>query len=154
MVWPRGRICPACGYRRSTALAGRDLGRQALPGLYQCSDGDGRFQFTMTMRTPLHSTKLCSCGSGYTVELQHRLGREFVRLGSESHSVFGLLCKEDPISARGLPIRDDLTPEALRRLARRERDRPAAGRMFALANALEGIGKLTADGARAGVAQG
>jgi transposase-like protein len=58
LVWPRGRLCPACGYRRSTALAGRDLGRQARPGLYQCSNGVCRFQFTVTTRTPLHSTKL------------------------------------------------------------------------------------------------
>jgi hypothetical protein len=58
MVWPRGRICPACGYRHSTALAGRDVGRRARPGLYQCSNRDCRFQFTATTRTPLHSTKL------------------------------------------------------------------------------------------------
>jgi len=58
MVWPRGRICPACGYRHSTVLAGRDVGRRARPGLYQCSNGDCRFQFTATTRTPLHSTKL------------------------------------------------------------------------------------------------
>ena len=31
MVWPRGRICPACGYRLSIALAGRDLGRASTP---------------------------------------------------------------------------------------------------------------------------
>ena len=58
MVWPRGRICPACGCRDSTALAGRDVGRRARPGLYQCSNGECRFQFTVTTRTPLHSTKL------------------------------------------------------------------------------------------------
>jgi len=58
MVWPRGRICPACGYRISIALAGRDLGRRARPGLYQCSSRECRFQFTVTTRTPLHSTKL------------------------------------------------------------------------------------------------
>jgi transposase-like protein len=59
MVWPNGRICPACGYKRSIALAGRDTGkRRARPGLYQCSSGDCRFQFTVTTRTPLHSTKL------------------------------------------------------------------------------------------------
>jgi hypothetical protein len=58
MVWPRGRICPACGYRVSTALAGRNVGRSARPGLYQCSNGDCRLQFTATTRTPLHSTKL------------------------------------------------------------------------------------------------
>jgi transposase-like protein len=58
MVWPRGRLCPACGYRHSTPLAGRDVGRFARPGLYQCSNGDCRLQFTVTTRTPLHSTKL------------------------------------------------------------------------------------------------
>jgi hypothetical protein len=43
-----------------------------------------------------------------------------------------------------LLIRDDLTPEALRRLARRESDRPAAVRMFAIANALEGMSRADA----------
>ena len=46
MIWPRGRICPACGYRNSTSLAGRDVGRRARPGLYQCSNGGCRFQPT------------------------------------------------------------------------------------------------------------
>jgi hypothetical protein len=27
MVWPNGRVCPACGYRHSVALAGRDMGK-------------------------------------------------------------------------------------------------------------------------------
>jgi hypothetical protein len=27
LVWPDGRVCPACGYKRSLALAGRDMGR-------------------------------------------------------------------------------------------------------------------------------
>ena len=58
MIWPRGRICPACGCRSSTALAGRDAGRRARPGLYQCSNRECRLQFTITTRTPLHSTKL------------------------------------------------------------------------------------------------
>lgn len=58
MVWPSGRICPACGCRQSIALAGRDLGRRARPGLYQCSAAACRFQFTVTTRTPLHATKL------------------------------------------------------------------------------------------------
>lgn len=32
MVWAEGRICPACGYKRSIALAGRDTGkRRARP---------------------------------------------------------------------------------------------------------------------------
>jgi transposase-like protein len=58
MVWPRGRICPACGCSDTTALAGRDVGRRARPGLYQCASGECRFQFTVTTRTPLHATKL------------------------------------------------------------------------------------------------
>jgi hypothetical protein len=58
MVWPRGRLCPKCGYKNSIALAGRDVGRRARPGLYQCSSGGCRFQCTVTTRTPLHSTKL------------------------------------------------------------------------------------------------
>ena len=59
LVWPTGRICPACGYRRSISVTGRDQGKfRARPGLYQCSSGDCRFQFTVTTRTPLHSTKL------------------------------------------------------------------------------------------------
>jgi transposase-like protein len=58
MVWANGRACPACGYTISIALAGRDLGRRARPGLYQCSNRVCRFQFTVTTRTPLHSTKL------------------------------------------------------------------------------------------------
>ena len=58
MVWSRGRICPACGFRESAALAGRDTGAKARPGLYQCSDGTCRHQFTVTSHTPLHATKL------------------------------------------------------------------------------------------------
>ena len=58
MVWLKGRICPACGYRRSIALTGREGGKRARPGLYQCSNGTCRFQFTVTTRTPLHATKL------------------------------------------------------------------------------------------------
>jgi transposase-like protein len=59
MIWPNGRICPACGYKHSIKIAGRDMGRRrARPGLYQCSNGDCRFQFTATTHTPLHSTKL------------------------------------------------------------------------------------------------
>lgn len=48
------------------------------------------------------------------------------------------------MGARGLPIRDDLLPEAVRRLARHEADRAAARRMFAIANALEGMSRAEA----------
>src|SRR4051794_18938038 len=40
-----------------------------------------------------------------------------------------------------LPIRDDLTPEALRRKARHEANRRAALRMLAIAHALEGMSR-------------
>src|SRR4028119_1401334 len=40
-----------------------------------------------------------------------------------------------------LPIRDELTAEALRRHARHEPNRRAALRMLAIANALEGMGR-------------
>jgi len=31
MVWAKGRNCPACGYKRSTAIAGRDAGGRSRP---------------------------------------------------------------------------------------------------------------------------
>src|SRR4051812_41874084 len=43
-----------------------------------------------------------------------------------------------------LAIRDDLTPEALRRKARHEPSRRAALRMMAIANALEGMSRAEA----------
>jgi len=48
------------------------------------------------------------------------------------------------MGARGLPIRGDIPPAELRRLARREPDRAAAARMFAIANALEGMSRAEA----------
>jgi transposase len=47
------------------------------------------------------------------------------------------------MSTRGLTIRTDL-PAALRRLARREKDRAAAARMQAIAGALEGLTRAEA----------
>lgn len=58
MVWPRGRLCPTCGCRKSTALKGRDYGGRCRPGLFQCANPDCRHQFTVTTKTPLHATKL------------------------------------------------------------------------------------------------
>jgi transposase len=43
-----------------------------------------------------------------------------------------------------LPIRDELTPEALRRHARREPNRRAASRMLAIANASRGMSRAEA----------
>ena len=43
-----------------------------------------------------------------------------------------------------LKIREDLPPDDLRRLARRERDGRAAARMYAIANALEGMSRAEA----------
>ena len=82
MVWPHGRVCPACGYKRSIALAGRDMGQyRARPGLYQCSNGACCFQFTVTTRTPLHATKLPLRAPG-SRRCEDRF-RRFCRSGSE-----------------------------------------------------------------------
>lgn len=43
-----------------------------------------------------------------------------------------------------LKIRDDLSAEALRQAARRERDGPAAARMYAIAGALDGLSRAEA----------
>jgi transposase len=48
------------------------------------------------------------------------------------------------MSGRALAIRDDISSEALRRLGRREPDRRASARMFAIANALEGMSRAEA----------
>jgi transposase len=45
---------------------------------------------------------------------------------------------------KALKIRDDLSPEALRRAARGERDGRAAARMYAIANALNGLSRAEA----------
>lgn len=51
---------PGFGYKRSIALAGRDTGKRC-PGLRQCSNGDCRFQFTVTR---LSISQSCLCVSG------------------------------------------------------------------------------------------
>lgn len=51
-VWHNGRICPHCKNRKSWPLSGPS----SRKGLYECS-GCGN-QFTVTTKTPLHSTKL------------------------------------------------------------------------------------------------
>ncbi len=48
------------------------------------------------------------------------------------------------MAAAGLAIRGDLSAADLRALARRERSRPAAVRMYAVANALEGMTRAEA----------
>lgn len=52
VIWPDGRRCPHCGGSKSWAI-NSGLGRQ---GLYECADCCR--QFTVTTKTPLHSTKL------------------------------------------------------------------------------------------------
>jgi transposase len=54
------------------------------------------------------------------------------------------LVREDLMGERGLPIRGEVAAAELRRLARREPDRAASARMFAIANALEGMGRAEA----------
>lgn len=52
IIWVSGRICPHCGSEKSWAIKGES----ARVGLYECS-GCG-LQFTVTTKTPMHSTKL------------------------------------------------------------------------------------------------
>lgn len=51
-IWKNGRVCPHCGCMESWSITGRS----ARPGLYECSGC--RRQFTVTTKTPMHSTKL------------------------------------------------------------------------------------------------
>lgn len=52
VIWPNGRVCPHCSFRKSYPIRGES----SRPGLYEC--GRCKHQFTVTTRTPLHSTKL------------------------------------------------------------------------------------------------
>ena len=53
IIWPEGRVCPHCSSNKSYVISGKT----ARPGLYQC--GKCHRQFSVTTKTPMHSTKLC-----------------------------------------------------------------------------------------------
>ena len=50
--WPNGRICPHCGHEVSYLIKGNST----RPDRYECNKCNR--QFTVTTKTPLHSTKL------------------------------------------------------------------------------------------------
>ncbi len=52
IIWQNGRCCPHCDCETSYFLSGPS----SRPGLYEC--GRCKRQFTVTTRTPMHSTKL------------------------------------------------------------------------------------------------
>ena len=52
IIWHNGRICPNCHGNKSWPLKGKT----SRAGLYEC--GKCKCQFTVTTRTPMHSTKL------------------------------------------------------------------------------------------------
>jgi transposase-like protein len=52
MIWGKNRICPHCKNQISYKLSGAS----SKPGLYEC--GKCKRQFTVTTKTPMHSTKL------------------------------------------------------------------------------------------------
>lgn len=54
LVWPDGPYCPHCGC--ADVWRFRERGRKSRDGLYECSHCAG--QFTVTTKTPMHSTKL------------------------------------------------------------------------------------------------
>jgi len=52
IVWHRGRYCVHCGFETTYPINGN----KTRPGLYEC--GKCKRQFTVTTKTPMHSTKL------------------------------------------------------------------------------------------------
>jgi hypothetical protein len=54
LIRPSGPFCPFCGSFHVWRF--RAEGRTSRPGLPECADGNS--QFTVTTRTPLHSTNL------------------------------------------------------------------------------------------------
>lgn len=52
VLWQDGRKCPLCGCQESCVLKSQNV----RPGLYECYHC--KRQFTITTRTPMHSTKL------------------------------------------------------------------------------------------------
>jgi len=52
LIWAEGRLCPHCQCSRSYTLSGVS----SRPGLYECARC--KRQFTVTTRTPMHSTKI------------------------------------------------------------------------------------------------
>ena len=52
IVWHRGRYCVHCGFGTTYPINGT----KTRPGLYEC--GKCKRQFTVTTKTPMHSTKL------------------------------------------------------------------------------------------------
>jgi transposase-like protein len=52
LIWPNGRVCPHCGGIESCTVVRQKAQKQ----FYQCTACRG--QFTVTTKTPLHSTKL------------------------------------------------------------------------------------------------
>ena len=52
VLWKQGRRCPHCYHLKSYRLSGKS----ARDGLYECSQC--KRQFTVTTKTPMHSTKL------------------------------------------------------------------------------------------------
>lgn len=55
VIWASGRICPHCSHYESWEIKSKS----ARSGLYLCRGC--RLQFTVTTKTPLHSTKLPLC---------------------------------------------------------------------------------------------
>jgi len=52
ILWKHGRICPHCDNLKSYRLSGASVRK----GVYECSRC--KHQFTITTKTPMHSTKL------------------------------------------------------------------------------------------------
>ena len=53
IIWRNGRLCSHCGFEKTYNISGKT----SRAGLYEC--GRCKRQFTVTTKTPMHSTKLC-----------------------------------------------------------------------------------------------
>ena len=137
LVWPTGRACPFCGYLRSILIRGRDLGNKARPGLYQCQAKECRRQFTVTTKTPLHSTKLplrtwltamwlqlhsdkgissvrLAEAIGVSQTTAWRIGHAIRLLTADYEKRLGGVVEADEVFVGGKPKKDPSNPEARR----------------------------------------
>ncbi len=148
MVWPKGRFCPHCGSTRTTAVAGRDMGKKARPGLYQCSELACRRQFTATTKTPFHATKpaLRAWLTGFWMQLHSdkgissvrlaeavgvtqstawRMGHAFRVLMANRETKLGGIVEADDVKIGGKPRKDPANPDARKGMQGHSTKRPA-----------------------------
>lgn len=137
-----------CGSTRTTAVAGRDMGKKARPGLYQCSELACRRQFTATTKTPFHATKLAlrawltgfwmqlhsdkgissvrlAEAVGVTQSTAWRMGHAFRVLMANRETKLGGIVEADDVKIGGKPRKDPANPDARNGMQGHSTKRPA-----------------------------